>query len=370
MPEEWIVEVQGREYGPVDLQILREWKEEGRVLPTNQVRQAGVDGWIRASEIPGLFESAVRSPDLPVVPPGTGRSFGQIFRETFRIYGKGFFQFLCLTLLVIIPSVCAQLTGAVLEATSAVDLDLRTLLAGGFGFCMFLFSLALWPIYLSGIQILTAELEAGRRVGFFSVLNEAIKLWPRVALLCVFVYGAYLFWTILPVGIILMIILGAPSLTSFFVSLLVLAFQVWIVGRLYINFLFWQQFAVLAGTDMGTTLRESKALARGRRDLVWYKRPLWRGIIISSLWFAFVLAVNVPLAWPALRIYFHELTTSQDPQALIQALTANSKVHGVDALSLALGLLQAVLRPLLGIAFVLLYFDATARNAGEGNDVT
>ncbi len=365
MSEEWIVQVEGREYGPVGLEILREWKEEGRVLPTNQARQAEANIWIRASEIPGLFDS-IRSPrDGSVARVDRVPSLSKILGETFRIYGKGFFQFFYLTLLIIVPSVCAQLTGAVLNSASAVDADLRTVLAGGFAFCMLLLSLGLWPIYISGIQRLTADLLANRPVGFFSVLNEAVKFWPRVAVLCVFVYGSYLFWTILPIGIILMIVMGGPSLASFFLALLLLAFQVWIVGRLYVNFLFWQQFAVLAGKDVAAALRESKALARGRRDLVWYKRPLWQGVFVSSLWFAFVLALNVPLAWSALRIYFHELATSQDPQALVQALTANAKTHGVNVLSLAVGLLQALLRPLLGIAFVLLYFNATAPQAEE-----
>jgi hypothetical protein len=366
MAEEWIVQVEGQEYGPVDLQILREWKEEGRVVPTNQARRAEADIWIEASQIPGLFDAVIKSYDTSVAWSEGHGSLGKILRETFRIYRKGFVQFFCLTLLVIIPSVCAQLTGAVLNSSAGVDADLRTLLAGGFAFCMLLLSLALWPIYISGIQLLTAELDADRPAGFFSVLNDAVKFWPRVAVLCVFVYGSYLFWTILPIGIILMIVLGGPSLGSFFLALLLLAFQVWIVGRLYVNFLFWQQFAVLGGKDVAATLRESKSLARGRPDLPWYKRPMWQGVFISSLWFAFVLALNIPIAWPALRIYFHELTTSQDPQALVQALTANSKTHGLNMLSFAVGLLQALLRPLLGIAFVLLYFDATAPEIDEG----
>ena len=57
MAEEWIVRVQGKDYGPVDAETLREWKAEGRVLPGNQVRRADVDLWITAAEIPGLFES-------------------------------------------------------------------------------------------------------------------------------------------------------------------------------------------------------------------------------------------------------------------------------------------------------------------------
>ena len=31
--EEWIVRVQGTEYGPANIETLREWKAEGRLLP-------------------------------------------------------------------------------------------------------------------------------------------------------------------------------------------------------------------------------------------------------------------------------------------------------------------------------------------------
>jgi hypothetical protein len=365
MPEEWIVQVEGREYGPVELQILREWKEEGRVLPTNQARQAGADIWIRASQIPGLFDPVVEPGDASVARPGQPGSSRKILRETFRIYGRSFFQFFGLALLVIVPSLCAQLTDTALETSQTMDTDLRSLLEVGFEFCMGVLFLALWPIYLSGIQILTAELEAGRRLGFFSVLNEAVKFWPRVAVLCILVYGAFSLLILLAIGIVVMIVVGASSLFVIILALGLLVFQVWMFGRLFINVLFWQQFAVLGGEDVVGALRKSKALARGRPDLVWYQRPLWRGVFISSLWFAFVLALDIPMIWPSLQIYFHGLITAQDPQAMMQAVAASSKAHGASMSSLALGLLQTTLRPLLGIAFVLLYFDAKSSNVDE-----
>jgi hypothetical protein len=366
MPEKWIVRVQGREYGPVDLQILREWKEEGRVLPKNEARRADADVWITAGEIPELFQATARSGDRFEV-QRKHRSFGQICSETFRIYRKGFFHFFCLTLVVVVPSLCAQLTGAILQASPNGDIDLRRLLAMAFAFCMLLLSLGLWPIYISGIQILTAELASGHGgQGFLRLLNHAVKFWTRVAILCVFVYGAYFFWTVLPVGLILVILLGTPSLGSIFLVLVLLAFQVWIVGRLFINFLFWQQFAVLEQSDVANSLQQSKKLARSGRGLRWFQRPLWRGVFIASLWFAFVLAANLGPEWPTIRHYFHELTTTQDPEALLQALRTSAKTHGSNVPSVALGLLQALLRPLLGIAFALLYFDAKSSTPEEG----
>src|SRR6266571_9141646 len=55
MPEQWIIRVEGKEYGPADLATLREWKADGRVLPTNPARRVDVDLWKTAGDIPGLF---------------------------------------------------------------------------------------------------------------------------------------------------------------------------------------------------------------------------------------------------------------------------------------------------------------------------
>ena len=41
MSEEWMVRVEGKEYGPVDLDELREWKREGRLIRENEVREPG-----------------------------------------------------------------------------------------------------------------------------------------------------------------------------------------------------------------------------------------------------------------------------------------------------------------------------------------
>jgi len=50
--------------------------------------------------------------------------------------------------------------------------------------------------------------------------------------------------------------------------------------------------------------------------------------------------------------------TTQDPQTLLQKLTEAQQAHGFDVLSFALGIVQKILQPLVGIAFVLLYFGS------------
>jgi len=49
--EEWILRVDGREYGPANIETLREWKAEGRVLPANEARRADAELWSLAADI-------------------------------------------------------------------------------------------------------------------------------------------------------------------------------------------------------------------------------------------------------------------------------------------------------------------------------
>src|SRR5262249_3936114 len=95
--EEWIVRVQGREYGPVNIETLREWKAEGRLLPANEARRADVDLWTTAAEIPGLFSlppagpfgGGFTPPPVQAAPPRVA----VIFTQTPSIYPKRFSEF-------------------------------------------------------------------------------------------------------------------------------------------------------------------------------------------------------------------------------------------------------------------------------------
>ena len=367
--EEWIVRVDGREYGPANIDTLREWKAEGRVLPANEARRADAELWTLAAEIPGLFDGeplatadaaqlnrSISPRQLPPVLPSRG--LGHILAETFRIYARGFLQFVPLTLLVVLPSVCGQLTAMWTQTVHPSDADLRALAAGGFAFLMFIFSMAMWPVYISGIQIFTAEIAAGRRLGFFAGLNEAVRFWPRVAALCVFVYGVFFLLILFGFLIAAMIVAGASSLFVIFLALGLLVLQVWMFGRFFINVLFWQQFAVLENAGVVDSLRESRNLAHSGRELPWFQRPMWRGAFIASLWLAFVLAIALISGWTTLQHSFNELMTTQDPQALLQKLTEAQQARGFDVLGFTLGILQKILQPLIGIAFVLIYIES------------
>ena len=396
MAEQWIIRVGGKEYGPADLATLREWKTDGRVLPTNPARGVDVDSaavaisakeapWKTAGDIPGLFQvepppvqarvEANASPARTVSRAGaSGRIAADtaatttskppsrnILVETFRIYFRGFFQFFCLALLSIVPILCAELTSRFIDTAPGVNVDLRTLVAVAFGLCMLVLRIVLIPVYIAGIQILTAELATGHRIGFLSVLNGAVKYWPRVAGLGLFVYGVFFLLILFALGIAIMVVTSA-TLFSIVLALGLLAFQVWLFGRFFINVLFWQQFTVLENSTAADALRESRELARSGRDLPWYQRPLWRGAFIVSIWFAFVIAITVVPEWPMLRDYFVELMRTQDPQALMQKMNTSLQTHGFNYPALALNILQRILQPLLGIAFVVLYLDSIGDN--------
>src|ERR1043165_76625 len=100
----WMGRVDGRKYGPANMDTLREWKAEGRVLPANEARRADAELWTLAAEIPGLFHAerlatadaaqlnrSISPRQLP--PELPSRGFGHILAETVRIYARGFLQF-------------------------------------------------------------------------------------------------------------------------------------------------------------------------------------------------------------------------------------------------------------------------------------
>ena len=364
MAQQWIIRVQGKEYGPVAVETLREWKTEGRLLPENEARRADSDLWATAADIPNLFdvgEAVPTSAQWPTQPPlPATRSLAQILAETVRIYRKGFPQFFGLVLIVAAPSICAQLANSTLGASADVELNFHTFIAAALGLCMLLLSLATWPVFVAGIQILTAELSAGREARLFKLLPRILKFWPRVAMLCVFVYGVFFLLTVFAFGIAAMIIAGGSSVLVPFLALALLGVQVWMFGRFFINVLFWQQFAVLENAGVVESLSQSRNLARSGHELPWFQRPLWCGVLIASSWFAFVLVLQIGAEWHTIQQYFHELSTTQDPQALLQKITESQRAHGFDLFSFSLNLLQRILQPLLGIAFVLLYFDSKA----------
>ena len=380
MADQWIILVEGKEYGPADLTTLQEWKIEGRVLPGNAARRADVDLWKTAAEIPGLFQieqppiqRGGAAPESPVMGQESAIKNQQvitpttrnILTETFQIYFRGFFQFLALTLLILVPSLCSQFSGAMMQSAPNLNVDFRTLITAAFSVCMFVLTLVLWPVYVAGIQILSVELTARRRISLLSILNHAVKYWPRVAGLCIFVYAVFGLITGFGVAVVIMMLTAAVSGSLFTIifALGLAVFQIWLFARFFINVLFWQQFAVLENATAVEALRASRNLGRSGRELPWHQRPVWRGAIIVSLWYAFLVAIEVVANWPRLvaewpviQGYYNQLMSTQDPQAILQKMVASvPRNQGINFFELGWSILLRIAQPLLGIAFVILY---------------
>jgi hypothetical protein len=63
--DQWYVRVDNQNYGPLRFSHLRELVEQKRVLEDDWIWQAGLDSWVAAADVTGLFADPARSLDEP-----------------------------------------------------------------------------------------------------------------------------------------------------------------------------------------------------------------------------------------------------------------------------------------------------------------
>ena len=102
-----MVRVEGKEYGPVDTDALREWKTEGRLIRTNELRRVEEERWLPAAQFPEIFADDLPTPEPPDLIVRR-RTWPEIFRETIRIYRGGFWRFIIFGLLTAVPMFVMQ----------------------------------------------------------------------------------------------------------------------------------------------------------------------------------------------------------------------------------------------------------------------
>src|SRR5437870_960407 len=362
MADRWLVRVGEKEYGPVELGTLGDWKREGRLLPTNEVRRESDSVWTTANTIPELFGP----PPLPAEighPLVRRRSFGEIIRDSFRIYKSAFLPFFVVTLLIAVPTFVLELTSPVYGIFPQPEGTNGLTRARVIALLAFTALVVDWPVFLAGIQIATVDVLGGRKVRAGELLRRAANFFPRFGRLSLIVYGSYFLCTAIPVAIILSLASENPTILSLVLALLILGVQVIMVARLWVNFLFWQQSAYISNLDGVDALRESKLLARGKRRPRKSSRPLWRGALLVSLWILIVLGLSAGAEIPLILPKLQSVSTSS-PEEIIKMWqdlntpkVADAMLIGGIAIS---SLVQSLLRTVLGIAFVLLYLDARA----------
>ena len=77
---QWYCAVEGRRYGPISEDELRQWIAEGRIRPNDYVWTEGMADWTPAGSVPGLFGPGTRAGlgdrTLVPAPGGTGGTLG------------------------------------------------------------------------------------------------------------------------------------------------------------------------------------------------------------------------------------------------------------------------------------------------------
>ncbi|HEY2614184.1 MAG TPA: hypothetical protein VGI42_00605, partial [Chthoniobacterales bacterium] len=163
----WIVRVQGKEYGPVSTEALREWKLEGRLIRENEIRSVEENRWIAAGELSEVFSD--EPPPIPQL-AAQPKSWRQIFRETIRIYRAGFWRLILFGLLSAVPIFFLQSTFpnvALPDLTSVQSLSaVQPISLPPLSIGIFIVLLALWPVSVAGMQIVADDIFRERTRSF------------------------------------------------------------------------------------------------------------------------------------------------------------------------------------------------------------
>jgi hypothetical protein len=277
------------------------------------------------------------------------------------LYARGFWVFFAVALICGLPALAMQLCLLFIDTREGVALTLQSRFASSGAVLSLLTLMVLWPVFIGGIQFGVAEAAAGRKPRPRDVLQKAFAHWRRIGRLCLVVYGTYLFWTLLPL-LAVALVAATPSIPAILLALCALTLQVFMVGRLFINFMFWQQSCTFGGLEGVEALRDSKELARSRPRAPWHERPLFRGAMLASLWLLLLVGVAVAVEMPFMLLRLRDVASLQDAVTTLQTLTKSPPLDALTFASYIISTLaNAALRPLIGIAFVVLYFDAKAR---------
>ena len=357
-----MVRVEGREYGPVDTDALHEWKREGRLIQTNEIRRLDDERWLPAGQFPEIFAENLppaEPPDL-IVRRRTGR---EIFRETFRIYRGGFWRFLLFGLLTAVPMFILQWNFPRVPLPDLTSGEpLPTVTIPPLCWFMFLLVILLWPLSTAGFQFVADDVVRGRRRSIAAQFAASIERYGRMLGAGLLVYFSYFFWFFIPLTAALAVLSTGISLFSVTVYLMIGAFMIYMNVRLIINFLFWEQTAALGDEGVFLALRESRELARCDQGAPRFDRPMYRGLIVLSLWLLLLLVALMVVQFPFALIRLSGATSPEQAMALMESL---SKAKTPDALMIASdvasALINLLVRPLLTTSFIVLYYDAKAR---------
>lgn len=364
-----MVRVQGHEYGPVDTDTLLEWKNEGRLIRANELRRVEDERWRPAGEFPEIFADETLPADEPPDLIVRRRTWPEIFRETFRIFRGGFWRFLLFGLLTAVPMFVLQWNFPRVPFPNLLSGEqMPVVTVPPICWFMFLLVILLWPISTAAFQYLADDVLRGRRRSVGAIFTAAIERYGRMLGAGLLVYFAYFFWFFIPLTAGLAVLSTGISLFTITVYLLIGVFMIYMNVRLIINFLFWEQTAALGDESALLALRESKELARCDRQAPVMDRPKYRGLILLSLWILLLIIALVVVQLPFTMARLANAKTPEQAMALMKSL---SEANTPDALMIASDIVSAlinlIVRPLMTIPFVVLYYDAKARRGRQSD---
>jgi hypothetical protein len=328
------------------------------VIPLNELRRGSSGEWQIAGSVDELFPrtESVQGADNVV----RRRSWPELIRDTFVIYRRACGQLWLMALLTAVPSFFLQemvsftlpsLDGSMPQWPKLTPAAIALLSA----------VILLWPISTAGMQLAADSAAHKQPQRLRDLLRNAIALWPRIFLLGLVVYGSFFFWLVVPFTAMLSLVSAAPTIMSLLLILLIGVFTVYMNARLFINFLFWEQTGALTALPTLDALRESKRLARSRAAAPPLDRPLYRGAFVASAWLLLLIALTIAVQVPFALVRFVGISDPNEALAIAQKMSV-APAH--DALSIGANvvaaLLHVLLRPLLAIAFVVVYYDARA----------
>jgi hypothetical protein len=367
--EEWIVRVEGKEYGPVDTDVLREWKREGRLIPTNELRRVEDQHWTQAGQLSDIFVDSDPTPVPPPLPPADferARTWREILAETFRIYRSGFMPLILFGLLTSVPMFMIQLTFPKIplpDFTAGVPATIPTPQVPPVSWLMVLLFLLVWPVSTAGFQFVADDILRRRSNPFGAQFSTALRYWGRMSIAALVVYASYFFWLFIPFSGMLAFANGVNPFLALPLIMLIGGFMVYIVARLFINFLFWQQTVTIGNDPPLLALRQSKELARSAPEAGRFDRPLYRGAIIASAWLLLLLVLTFCVQLPFALARFIGVGNTEEAMALMRKMSeAQTPDSLMMAANIAAAAINLLLRPLLAAAFVVLYYDAKARS--------
>ena len=73
----FVVDLQGAQYGPADIQLLNQWAAQGRIVPSTTLVEENTGRHISAASVPGLILLGTTGPGVPGA-PAAGGPFGPI----------------------------------------------------------------------------------------------------------------------------------------------------------------------------------------------------------------------------------------------------------------------------------------------------